>query len=636
MWRVGQEIRVRAHGVLLGRTRQGRGRLTLDRILPSPIAASVVSTRRRVQLLAPWAEAVEATRRAPESVSEVVRRADLARGRAMELFGDERVLADTPPRWNVDPYTGRIWPSGYHRSIDYVNAGSPSDVKRVWELSRLRHLVHLAQAVAVVDDHGALSVLEADLENWHAENPVGWSVNWTSSMEVALRAVNLICVHGILGAAGSRLASEERLIASLYQHGWFLSRNLEISDVNGNHFLANAVGLVWLGRYFGDIGEAPRWLDRGYQMVHEAARGQVLADGLDHEGSLPYHLLVLEMFLFARVAAGAELATLDPTLRMMVDATVALIRPDGLIPDLGDDDGGRVGAFSTVASRDARRVLALAGGLLGHPEAHELAADRHRDDALWLLGRRALDGPALDQSDGHRPKRRWFPSSGLVVLGKGRDHVVVDLGAVGFRGRGGHGHLDAMSFEAVLDGEDAVRDSGTGSYTGNPGLRNELRDARAHTLVVIGDRPYARVGGPGRLWSVDGDATPTLRELEVSGERHHLVAVQDLRLDAFHASYERRIEWSDGRLAWSDTVDAAAGVPIESLVQLPDGCEVIDGQLQKDGLFYHWSGPIDATIALDSCRRSDRYDSVRPGLRARVRWISPGSLSTVSWRVERG
>ena len=213
--------------------------------------------------------------------------------------------------------------------------------------------------------------------------------------------------------------------------------------------------------------------------------------------------------------------------------------------------------------------------------------------------------------------------------------MVVNLGPVGFRGRGGHGHVDAMSFEAVLGGVDAVRDSGTGSYTGDPVLRNELRDAYAHTLVIIGDRPYARVGGHERLWSIDGDARPTLLRLDVSGEEHLLVAMQEIRLGATSARYERRLEWSAGRLAWIDTVEAPAGVPILSLLQLPDGCELVDGYIRSASFSYVWTGPPGAEITLVPCRRSDRYGSVRPGLRAAVRWVSRGAPSALCWRIER-
>jgi anti-sigma regulatory factor (Ser/Thr protein kinase) len=58
-----------------------------------------------------------------------------------------------------------------------------------------------------------------------------------------------------------------------------------------------------------------------FELAEDATlRLEILDDGLDHEGSLPYHLLVLEMFLVARVAAGSALASIDEALRRMLDA----------------------------------------------------------------------------------------------------------------------------------------------------------------------------------------------------------------------------------------------------------------------------------------------------------------------------
>lgn len=418
------------------------------------------------------------------------------------------------------------------------------------ELSRLRHLVALAQAAAVLGDDDAEAAIAADLASWIAANPVGWSVNWAVGMEVGLRAVNLICVDGILASAGRGATLRPQLTETLYQHGWFLSRNLEIGDLNGNHYLANAVGLIWLGRQFGDAGEAPRWLARGVEMVSAAAAEQVLGDGLDHEGSLPYHALVLEMFLCALHAARADLVAVEPAVARMADALEAVLAPGGEVPDLGDDDGGRVLAFCDAPSRDGRRVLALAGALLGRP-----APAGRPQDALWLTGK-----VPPEPRDG-RPRRPvHLGDGGIVVLGENGDHVVMDAGPVGFRGRGGHGHLDATSFVAWLGGVQVVRDSGTGTYTRDPALRDRLRDVAAHTVVMIDGAPYARPGDT--LWSIEGDSPPAVLALD-----EHEVTVTQAQPGG---RVTRTLRWQPGEVRWSDRVEAPAGTAVTAHVQLTD------------------------------------------------------------------
>lgn len=627
------ELRAEAHRLRMRSAASKRGGLSRARIVPGGLAAALALTREAITALAPWEEAITALRQEPGGREEIARMAVLAQAREVELFGERRVRAGVPPRWNVDLHSGHGWPIQYHGRLDYRNLDRSSDVKSAWELSRLRHCVALAQAAAVLGDSDSLAALEADLWDWHERNPLGWSVNWACAMEVALRAVNLICVDGVLLARGEDYPARPLVVSSLYQHGWFLARHLEVSDVNGNHFLADAVGLVWLGRYFEGVGEATEWLERGSAMVLEAGDQQILEDGLDHEGSLPYHVLVLELFLLALVAGGRSLAGAESAVGTMIDAACAFVDDSGRVPDLGDDDGGRVTAFSDLPSRDARRVLGLGAAVLQHAGAATLAAGVPPHDSLWLAGPAAVEGArALDEH--RRPSGpRHFPCGGLVVLGDARDHVAVSTGTVGFRGRGGHGHLDAMSFEAVLGSDVAVRDSGTGTYTGDPTLRNELRDARAHNVVVVDGLRYARLGGPGRLWRIDGDSPPQVLGLDGDSTVQRLRVVQTLPAWDGSAEVERSIEWSPGRLRWSDTVGAPPGAKVEHLVQVPDDCEQVAGGLLSARFSYRVDGPPEATLELEHVRRSERYGSVVPGRRAVLRHVSPGTRVEVSWSV---
>ena len=388
------------------------------------------------------------------------------------------------------------------------------------------------------------------------------------------------------------------------------------------------VGLVWLGRYFGDIGEGPRWYRRGVGMVEQAAQEQVLSDGLDHEGSLPYHLLVLEMFLLALVGAGDDLAGTRPVVRAMLETAERVVAPNGEFPDLGDDDGGRVAAFCDARSRDARRVLALGAALFRTPLAVP-DAGAWPQDALWLAGTAEIpqaDPPATPVQ---------LEEGGLIVLGRGQDHVVVDIGPVGFRGRGGHGHLDAMSFIAWLDGRKVVRDSGTGSYTGDPELRNLLRDAPAHNTVVLDDCRYASLGGIERLWAVDGDSPPHLVSLGDDSSSQWMTARQDLPCAAGWGTFERSLRWAPGVLSWTDVVEAPAGTLVRQLTQLPGGTRPAVGGFEWEGVSYRVRFPEAATIEATSVACSDGYGSVSEAPRAEVTVVSSGEPCVIEWVVSR-
>jgi hypothetical protein len=633
--RVGRELLGEVQRGQLMAASRGRGPLTSERIVPGGLTRATALTQERVRAIGAFIPAIAYVRDQPVLHENLERRVSLALERRVELFGHGLVAVGTPPEWNLDPLTGRPWPTGFHRRLNVFDIQHSTDVKLVWELSRLRHCLSLAQGVVVLDSEEALEALELELADWRARNPVGWTVNWTVAMEVALRAVNLICIDGVLLAGNRELQDRAGLVASLYQHGWFLRRNLEISDVNGNHFLANAVGLIWLGSYFGKVGEASEWLALGVEMTLRASREQVLEDGLDHEGSVPYHLLVLEMFLTAYVVAEGQLAGAEDAIRGLLDAAVILSDERGRVPDLGDDDSGRVLAFSASPSRDARRVLALGASLLQHPGSAERSRGGDSQDAIWLAGPSrfaaavALERPARPTAPVH------LPAGGLVVMENDNDRVVVDVGTVGFRGRGGHGHLDALSFVAWLDGELAIRDSGTGTYTGDAALRNELRGAESHNVVVVDGMPYAQIGGADQLWTIEGDSPPRLVSLIGDDARQHVVVRQEIPAARGVAVVEREISLSAGQLRWRDRVLAPKGAEVQHLIQLPSGCRLRDGTITHSKLSYKGRWPKGGSLQIMPCRWSPEYGRTEPGVRAIVCYSSKGEPTEVSWTVVR-
>ncbi|GAC1487752.1 MAG: hypothetical protein NVS1B9_07610 [Solirubrobacteraceae bacterium] len=632
--RILAEGRRYGYRVLLSQAVRGRGPLRKDRFPPGGPRDTSAATAVNALGILPWATGLRAIIDDDELCSRAIRRAEGVMSGKRELFGDT-VRVSESGELNRDVLSGHDWPLGFHARLDYRNIGRASDVKVPWELSRLRHVVALTLGAAAVAQPAPMLTRAAhEVEHWDAANPTGWSVNWSCGMEVALRAVNLICADAITLAAEQELPARERLQGLLYRHGWFLSRHLEISDLNGNHYLANGVGLIWLGRYFAGLGEADRWLARGREMVIDAARSQILADGVDHEGSLPYHVLVLEMFLVARAADPTLAPVLDAQLGEMLTAASVLSEPRGRIANLGDDDGGRVLAFADLPPEDARRVIAAGAALLDLPRLWR--NDAPLEDALLLAGPAAVQSVADRAAPDAAQLPAHLAAAGLIVLGGGGDHIVVDAGPVGFRGRGGHGHLDAMSVTAILGGAVAVRDSGTGSYTGDPPLRQELRDAAAHNVVLVDELRYAELGGVDRLWAIDGDAAPELVALDREPDRQRAHLRQLLPARSGTATFERRIEWRPGCLAWEDTIAAPRGSAITAFLQLPDEAELDgDGGLRAGPLAYRLSLPDGAALELVACRRSERYGTSCAGIRAQVSAVASGAPVRLAWEITR-
>ena len=234
-------------------------------------------------------------------------------------------------------------------------------------------------------------------------------------MDVALRASQILAAEGYLrGAGDDRFWSD--LLKSLLLHARFILDNLEDGPVRGNHYLSDLAGLYLCGLGLPEFREAPGWREFGRENLVSEMRRQVTGEGLDYEASLSYHAFVTEMFLFPALL-GAEKGDPFPapyleTLEKMLEAVAILIRPDGTLPQIGDNDDGRFLIFSQYhrPRRDWRPLLALGAFLFRRPEWLPLAGD------AWVEGAWVLGGPFIRWRQSLSPPiRRPVPRRSAAV-----------------------------------------------------------------------------------------------------------------------------------------------------------------------------------------------------------------------------
>jgi hypothetical protein len=442
---------------------------------------------------------------APGEHDRVLEAAERALARELDLLGSGPFALGRPADWLRDPVSGRRWEPGWARGIEYANLGEPSDVKLPWEISRLQWLIPAGQAYLLTGDERYAAEAAALLDEWIAGNPHARTVNWSVTMEPALRLLTWTWLfHAFHGSASWRDPGfRARFLAALYMHGDYTARNLERSDVNGNHYTADAAGLVFAGLFFG-AGRGPqRWLETGWRILEDELPRQVHPDGVDFEASTAYHRLVAELFLLParyRLALGLDVSSrYRERLLAMAAFTEAYLRPDGTAPHWGDEDDARALPFGGQALDDHRYLPSLIRATLADEPADPAAAA----EWLWVLG--------PDASTKARTREvgpAGFPDGGAFVLRGPDDHVFVDCGPVGLAGRGGHGHNDVTALDATLAGTPLLVDPGSYVYTSSPEWRNRFRATAAHNAVQLDGEELNRLGEEGHLWSLREDARP--------------------------------------------------------------------------------------------------------------------------------
>jgi len=494
----------------------------------------------------------------PTLADHAVADANRAVAHEFDLLGSGPTSLGAEIDWLRDFKTGVTWPPAFYRSIDYSNLGRPSDVKVPWEVSRCHQLVELARAQLLVPSDDYVNEIGAQLKSWIAANPVGRTVNWACTMEVAIRAVNWVWALGVVAPE----LDDDTLtvtISSLLQHGFFMARNLEASEVAGNHYLSDALGLVAVGAFFRNGRLGQRWLRQGGAILSGELEKQVYPDGVDHEMSSPYHRLVTEIFLMGGLILRG--VGHDPgsgywdRVEHMAEFIAAYTRRDGTAPVWGDADDGRIVPFSGRHLDDHRHLLSTAAVVFQRADFAG-AAGSLVEDTLWLLGASAADSyHALQPTLDHR-RCVVFPEGGFAVLRDKSWHVVFDAGPVGLRGRGGHGHNDALAVE-IWYGGPLIVDPGSYVYTADVEARSAFRSTRAHNTPMLDDHEINDVLG---LWRLSDQSQAQIDEaIETpSGARaggHHSGYT---RFDP-RAVVRREVELSDRTCVVRDRVSGASG-----------------------------------------------------------------------------
>jgi hypothetical protein len=204
-----------------------------------------------------------------------------------------------------------------------------------------------------------------------------------------------------------------------------------------------------------------------------------------------------------------------------------------------------------------------------------------------------------------------FAEGGAAVLRGGRDHVFVDCGPVGLAGRGGHGHNDVTSVDAMLDGVALVLDPGTFTYTGSPEWRNRFRSTASHNAVQVDGEELNRLGAPHHLWSLRDDARPLAVSLAEEDGVHVLrVGHTGYRrlADPVEVARTVRLDPAAHRLLVADEVRAEREHTLTARLTLPPGASLEIGEQE-------------AVVTVDARRFAVRWSGW--SARAGSGWLSP-------------
>ena len=502
----------------------------------------------------------------------------------MNVSAPTNVLEDYEPiDWQKDFKSGFRWSEKKWYKDQRIAHKLGSDIKVPWELARLQHLPQLA-IFAMVDPNlkdQNLKEFKNQILDFIRNNPPRMGVNWTCTMDVGIRVANMLAAYDMFCQMdeGEILDQnfKQTFSNSVYEHALHIVNNLEYSpQLTSNHYLSDIAGLLQACAYLDSGGEIDVWLAFAIQEIICEMKKEFYEDGGNFESSTSYHRLSGELMAYSTALIfglksdkisslqnyDAKLWFKKPKLlppeaqefkilngRIVLPQWFAdrlykigrfaadITKPNGEVPQFGDNDSGRFFKFSPNGEflnneQAVRKYLNLSGskggdvpfwdenilnhstliGCMGGIFDDEMFKNNMRFERSFA---RSLAGCTLRVSDktykslkasgmkfGELPylksmefkipnsqgiKNIFYSDSGIFIFKSKKFYLAICATPLGQNDHGGHTHNDKLGYELWIEGCDIARDPGTYLYTPIPCRRNEFRSVKAHNVPIVGN-----------------------------------------------------------------------------------------------------------------------------------------------------
>lgn len=366
------------------------------------------------------------------------------------------------------------------------------DIVFPWEQSRFYFAPVLAIRYINSKDKAYYNLLKSTIQDWINKNPYLHGVNWLSTMDSAIRAVNWIVAANLFGEIFHNDKSfKAELSRSMVQHAEFISKFPAVYEKKHitNHTTSAYTGLLFLALTLRTHPKSGKWLDQATKGLVRCIEYQVYDDGVDFEGSILYHRLVLELFAYSAILCLANDIKLPDNyfqkLYRMFEFTEAYLDQQGNAPQVGDNDSGRLLILNEMTNFNFYE------NELNHSYLMNLKnLIYNQSDSLtkhncgfkeFIPSIVPVKTNELNISLSNKKTR--FNTGGAYFVNNDKYSLLVSCFPLGQKGRGGHNHLDTGSFTLSICGKQVIVDPGSPMYSRNKKIRDLFRSYPYHNTL---------------------------------------------------------------------------------------------------------------------------------------------------------
>jgi len=424
------------------------------------------------------------------------------------LLGHDVLLAQAG-EWHKDPLEGCEWPRIFYKKVNKARPSETVDIKYVWEMNRHQYLIVLGKAYWISGDEKYAKKVCEIISSWISDNPYPSGVNWTSSLELAVRSISWIWAYFFCRDSKQMdVAFHLMLLKSIYEHGLHIEHHLSYYSSPYNHLIGEAAGLHMIGSLFPQLKSGQPWEQLGWSILEKNIDQQFFPDGMCVEQATFYHHFTLGFYLQAALLRKINNKPVSEKILSVVekalDVSMHLTQPNGRLPAIGDVDNARSLYFNAEHSWDFRGFLSLGAALFNRPDFKRQSSG-FSEELLWLCDDSFLADFERMGSTLPKEASKAFPSSGYYVMRtsweKDSHYLSFDCGvmAAGLREGGvpsaAHGHADALSFELSVFGKPILVEGGFNTYFGPLVWHRHFREEAAHNTIKMGAHKQAEYCG---------------------------------------------------------------------------------------------------------------------------------------------
>jgi len=373
----------------------------------------------------------------------------------------------------------------------YAKLLEMNDIRYYAQFNRLQHLYNLSKAYHTTKNEKYENLAIEHIFKWIDANPPFYGLSWNCSLELAIRILSITWT--LFLCQRSMALTEKRfclIMNSLYFQAKYIEKNLQKEEKANNHLIGEAFALVFIGILFPSIRRSKIWLRKGMNILTDQLNNQFCNDGGHREQSFQYHRFITELYTAALILLKKNNIDGDPkffeTIEKMHEFLKEITDPGGLLPEIGDADGGTTFNLC-VSNKFSPASKLMCGAMLFGREDFQVFFKESLEEALWLFGIKYTE--RFDNMKPNCLKRdsAAMVDSGIFIMRNGQStdqYLLFDCGSQGL-GEAGHGHADCLSFVLYALGRTLILDPGTYRYNGAYNWRSFFRGTSAHNTVVV-------------------------------------------------------------------------------------------------------------------------------------------------------